>query len=213
MESVPLSPARESKELLRFITCGSVDDGKSTLIGRLLYRVGAPLRRPARDASIRLQAGGRRAASSTSRCSLDGLAAEREQGITIDVAYRYFTTLRRNFIVADTPGHEQFRATWSPAPRPPTAPSSSSTRATGWSRRRAVTVHRRALGLRHVAFAINKLDLVDYAEARFREIEGGYLRARRRDRAADVSCIPVSACAATTSSSAAPRRRGTTARR
>ena len=103
------APRRSDKSLLRFITCGSVDDGKSTLIGRLLYDIQAAVRRPARRAAKRLAAStARRAATSISRSCVDGLAAEREQGITIDVAYRFFSTDKRNFIVADTPGHEQY---------------------------------------------------------------------------------------------------------
>ena len=101
--------AHEEKSLLRFLTCGSVDDGKSTLIGRLLYDT----KRLFEDQLARAQADSRQvrhrpAATSISRCCVDGLEAEREQGITIDVAYRYFATDKRRFIVADTPGHEQY---------------------------------------------------------------------------------------------------------
>src|SRR5947209_13490575 len=100
--------AQERKDLLRFITCGSVDDGKSTLIGRLLYESELLFE----DQLAALEADSRRVGTQGEELDfallLDGLAAEREQGITIDVAYRYFSTDRRKFIVADTPGHEQY---------------------------------------------------------------------------------------------------------
>src|ERR1700739_4713696 len=100
--------AREQRGLLRFITCGSVDDGKSTTIGRLLYEAGLLLE----DQLAALQVDSRRLGTQPDQLDyallLDGLQAEREQGITIDVAYRYFQTARRKFIVADTPGHEQY---------------------------------------------------------------------------------------------------------
>ena len=110
----------EEKPLLRFITCGSVDDGKSTLIGRLLY----DSKRLFDDQLAALSADSRRHGTRGGEIDyallLDGLAAEREQGITIDVAYRYFDTERRQFIVADCPGHEQYTRTWPRAPPPPT---------------------------------------------------------------------------------------------
>src|ERR1043166_6239144 len=100
--------AHQQKSLLRFITCGSVDDGKSTLIGRLLYESKMIFE----DQIGALEADSRRVGSQGEKIDfallVDGLAAEREQGITIDVAYRYFSTGRRKFIVADTPGHEQY---------------------------------------------------------------------------------------------------------
>ncbi len=111
--------AEAGHSLLRFITCGSVDDGKSTLIGRLLYEAGAV----PDDAVAALEADsaaiGNAGGGLDYSLLVDGLLAEREQGITIDVAYRYFATPRRSFIVADTPGHEQYPATWRREPPAP----------------------------------------------------------------------------------------------
>ena len=121
--SRPTSRSHEHKSLLRFITCGSVDDGKSTLIGRLLYESQAGVRGPARRARGRLaRRSARRASELDFALLVDGLAAEREQGITIDVAYRFFSTEqaqvhRRRHARATS----STRATWSPAPRPPTS--------------------------------------------------------------------------------------------
>ena len=114
-------------DLLKFITCGSVDDGKSTLIGHLLYD--AKLIYADQEKALLLDSKvGSRGGAIDYSLLLDGLLAEREQGITIDVAYRYFTTDNRSFICADTPGHEETRATWPAVPRLPTSPSSSSMR-------------------------------------------------------------------------------------
>ena len=110
------------KSLLRFITCGSVDDGKSTLIGRLLYDTKTILD----DQMSALEADSKKVGTQGANIDfallVDGLAAERDQGITIDVAYRFFATERRKFIVADTPGTSSTRATWSPGPRQRTRP-------------------------------------------------------------------------------------------
>ena len=108
--------------LLRFLTCGSVDDGKSTLIGRLLYDTKAILV----DTLSAIERTSKKRGMDALDLSLptDGLQAEREQGITIDVAYRYFTTGTRKYIIADAPGTSSTRATWSPPRRPPTSPSS-----------------------------------------------------------------------------------------
>jgi sulfate adenylyltransferase subunit 1 (EFTu-like GTPase family) len=110
----------EDQTLLRFITCGSVDDGKSTLIGRLLYETKVLYDDQLSALEIESSAMGTQGSELDYALLLDGLVAEREQGITIDVAYRFFSTEHRKFIVADTPGHEQY-ATWSPAHQPPTA--------------------------------------------------------------------------------------------
>ena len=116
--------AHEDKSLLRFMTCGSVDDGKSTLIGRLLYESKVIFE----DQLSALEADSRKFGTQGDQVDLallvDGLAAEREQGITIDVAYRFFSTDRRKFVVADAPGHEQYThaATWSQRHRRPTSP-------------------------------------------------------------------------------------------
>ncbi len=184
----------EDKELLRFITCGGVDDGKSTLIGRLLYEPGLVLE----DQMAALRADSKRVGTQGDELDfallLDGLAAEREQGITIDVAYRYFTTARRNFIVADTPGHEQYTRNMVTG-----ASTADCAVLLVDARHGLVTQTRRhshivaLLGLRHVALAVNKLDLVDYSEERFREIEAEYLEFARGIGLPQVSCIPISA--------------------
>ena len=186
--------AGEDKELLRFITCGGVDDGKSTLIGRLLYEPGLVLE----DQMAALRADSKRVGTQGDELDfallLDGLAAEREQGITIDVAYRYFTTARRNFIVADTPGHEQYTRNMVTG-----ASTADCAVLLVDARHGLVTQTRRhshivaLLGLRHVALAVNKLDLVDFSEERFREIEAEYLEFARGIGLPQVSCVPISA--------------------
>lgn len=123
--------AHERKKLLRFITCGSVDDGKSTLIGRLRYESGLLFEDQLRTLEIDSRDVGTQGEDLDLALLLDGLQAEREQKITIDVAYRYFQTERRAFILADTPGHEQYTRKWSPARRARTAPCCCSTRARG----------------------------------------------------------------------------------
>jgi bifunctional enzyme CysN/CysC len=183
----------ERKQLLQFITCGSVDDGKSTLIGRLLYESGLLLE----DQLETLEAESQYSGSGGEldfALLLDGLAAEREQGITIDVAYRYFQTERRKFIIADTPGHEQYT-------RNMVTGASSADCAVllvdaihgvlTQTRRHSYLV--RLLDLRHVALAVNKLDLVDYSEERFSEIELDYQAFARQVGLPEVTCIPVSA--------------------
>ena len=161
--------------LLRFITCGSVDDGKSTLIGRLLYESGLILD----DQLAALEADSRRDGTVDGELDfallLDGLSAEREQGITIDVSHRYFSTPRRHFIVADTPGHEQYTRNMV------TGASTADCAVILLDARKGVLRQTRRhshlvalLGIRHVALAINKMDLVEHSEARFREIEAAY---------------------------------------
>ncbi len=186
--------ARERTGLLRFITCGSVDDGKSTLIGRLLYDskllYDDQLAALARD-SRRF---GTQGEALDFALLVDGLAAEREQAITIDVAYRFFATERRKYIVADTPGHEQYTRNMV------TGASTADAAVLLVDARKGVLTQTRRhgylvtlLGVRHVAVAINKMDLVDYAEQRFREIESQYRAFARRIGLEDVTCIPVSA--------------------
>ncbi|HMO29209.1 GTP-binding protein [Enterovirga sp.] len=161
--AVESSSARR-RDLLRFITCGSVDDGKSTLIGRLLHDSGHlfedQLEALARDSARMGTQGG----ALDLALALDGLAAEREQGITIDVAYRYFSTARRSFIVADTPGHEEY--TRNMATGASTADAAIllvdvRKGVTTQTRRHAVLVA--MLGIRHVALAVNKMDLAGFA--------------------------------------------------
>jgi bifunctional enzyme CysN/CysC len=163
------------KPLLRFIACGSVDDGKSTLIGRLLHDADAILEDQL--AALRAdstQAGGQSAPIDFALL-LDGLAAEREQGITIDVAYRYFSTPRRKFIVADAPGHEQYTRNMA------TGASTADLALVLVDARKGVLVQTRRhsyiaalLGIRQVVLAVNKMDLVDFSEARFAGIVAEY---------------------------------------
>ncbi len=166
----------ERKELLRFITCGSVDDGKSTLIGRLLYEAGLLFE----DQLDALEADSKLAGTQGDELDfallLDGLQAEREQGITIDVAYRYFQTRQRKFIVADTPGHEQYtRNMVTGASTADCAVLLLDARKGLLTQTRRHTFLVSLLGLRHVALVVNKLDLVDYSESRFAELETEYL--------------------------------------
>src|SRR5215813_7160590 len=160
---------------LRFFTCGSVDDGKSTLIGRLLYEQKlvfddhlAALKRDSRKL-------GGSGAEIDFALLLDGLEAEREQGITVDVAYRYFTTRRRSFVVADTPGHEQYTrnmATGASNAELAVLLVDARKGLLEQTRRHAAIVS--LLGIRHVVLAVNKIDLVDFSEARFLDIEAAF---------------------------------------
>ncbi|CAJ0775301.1 Sulfate adenylyltransferase subunit 1 [Ralstonia condita] len=187
--------------LLRFITAGSVDDGKSTLIGRLLYDSKAVL---TDQLQALANAKNKRTAGEQIDFSLltDGLEAEREQGITIDVAYRYFSTARRKFIIADTPGHEQY--TRNMVTGASTAHAAiiliDATRVTtvdGKTELLAQTKRHSAivklLELQHVIVAINKMDLVDYSETRFNEIRTAYDALATQLGLRDVRYVPVSA--------------------
>ena len=182
----------ERKSLLRFITCGSVDDGKSTLIGRLLYESKTIFedhwRTLARD-SARV---GTRQGQIDFALLVDGLAAEREQGITIDVAYRFFSTHRRKFIVADTPGHEQYTRNMV------TGASGADLAVVLVDARKGVLVQTRRhsflvslLGIRHVVLAVNKMDLVDFDEQRFNAIVDDYRAFATRIGLGDVTAIPL----------------------
>jgi bifunctional enzyme CysN/CysC len=183
----------EHKGLLRFITCGSVDDGKSTLIGRLLYEAELLFEDQLATLATDSKTVGTQGGELDFALLLDGLEAEREQGITIDVAYRYFETERRKFIVADTPGHEQYTRNMVTG-----ASSADCAVLLVDARKGALTQTRRhtylvsLLGLRHVALAVNKLDLVDYSQERFDEIAAEYRRFARELGIHDVTCIPTS---------------------
>ena len=198
--------ADDRKTLLRFITCGSVDDGKSTLIGRLLYESKLIFD----DQLAALEADSRRVGTQGGALDfallVDGLAAEREQGITIDVAYRFFTTERRKFIVADTPGHEQYTRNMV------TGASTADVAVILVDARKGVLTQTRRhtfivslLGIKHVVLAVNKLDLVGYDRGGVRPIAADY-----REFAAGLGTDRASRpsrsrrCAATTSSSRAP---------
>jgi bifunctional enzyme CysN/CysC len=191
---MPADPGRPPAGLLRFITCGSVDDGKSTLIGRLLFEAGIVLD----DHLAALEADSRRLGTQEGGLDfsllLDGLTAEREQKITIDVAYRYFATAARTFIVADTPGHEQYTRNMITG-----ASTADAALLLVDARKGLLTQTRRhshmvaLLGLRHVALAVNKMDLVDYAADVFAAIQEAYRAFAGQIGLADVVCIPVSA--------------------
>ncbi|CAJ4063028.1 sulfate adenylyltransferase subunit 1 [Burkholderia pseudomallei] len=191
----------EDLGVLRFITAGSVDDGKSTLIGRLLYDSKAVL---SDQLSALSRAKNKRTVGDEFDLALltDGLEAEREQGITIDVAYRYFATAKRKFIIADTPGHEQY--TRNMVTGASTAHAAiiliDATRVTfdagaaqllPQTKRHSAIV--KLLDLQHVIVAINKMDLVDYSETRFNEIRDAYVKLAQQLGLADVRFVPVSA--------------------
>lgn len=160
-----------SNGLLKFITCGSVDDGKSTLIGHILYD--AKLLYADQEKALQLDSKvGSRGGQIDYSLLLDGLMAEREQGITIDVAYRYFTTDRRSFIVADTPGHEEYTRNMA------VGASFAQLAVILIDSRQGVLVQTRRharicalMGIKHLVFAVNKMDLVDYSETVFRDVE------------------------------------------
>ncbi|HEX4023682.1 MAG TPA: sulfate adenylyltransferase subunit CysN [Steroidobacteraceae bacterium] len=186
--------AQADKDLLRFITCGSVDDGKSTLIGRLLYESRVLFE----DQLLALERDSRRLGTQGEELDfallVDGLAAEREQGITIDVAYRFFATEHRKYIVADTPGHEQYTRNMV------TGASTAELAVILIDARKGVLTQTRRhsylvslLGIRRVVLAINKMDLVDYAEPVFRRIEREYREFAARIGLTEITAIPVSA--------------------
>ncbi|MES1188672.1 MAG: sulfate adenylyltransferase subunit CysN [Myxococcales bacterium] len=185
---------RLQRGLLRFNTCGSVDDGKSTLIGRLLYESNALFDDQLATLEKDSKKVGTRGGELDYALLLDGLAAEREQGITIDVAYRYFATDKRNFIVADTPGHEQY--TRNMVTGASTADLSvilldASKGVLTQTRRHSFLVH--LLGVRHVVLAVNKMDLVGFAQERFQRIERDYGELAQKLGIAAVTCIPICA--------------------
>ncbi len=186
--------AQADKDLLRFITCGSVDDGKSTLIGRLLYESRVLFE----DQLAALERDSRRLGTQGGELDfallVDGLSAEREQGITIDVAYRFFATAHRKFIVADTPGHEQYTRNMV------TGASTAELAVILVDARKGVLTQTRRhsylvslLGIRRVVLAVNKMDLVDYAEPVFRRIEQDYRDFAGQIGLHDIVAIPLSA--------------------
>jgi len=171
-----------SGALLRLATAGSVDDGKSTLIGRLLYDAKALMADEVARAEVDLAH------------LIDGLRAEREQGITIDVAYRFFATPRRSFIVADTPGHVRYTRNMV------TGASTADAALVLVDARNGIVEQSRRhasiaslLGIRHLIACVNKMDLVDWEEDRFREIEAGFAAMAGRLGVEDARAIPLSA--------------------
>jgi len=190
----PYLRAQQYKGLLRFITCGSVDDGKSTLIGRLLYESKMLFE----DQLAQLEADSKKMGTQGDNLDfallVDGLAAEREQGITIDVAYRFFATDRRKFIVADTPGHEQYtRNMVTGASTADLAILLVDARYGVQTQTRRHSYLVKTLGIRRVVLAINKLDMVDYSREIYERIEAEYRDFARQIELADIVCIPMSA--------------------
>jgi bifunctional enzyme CysN/CysC len=187
-------PDGPTKGLLRFLTCGSVDDGKSTLIGRLLYDTKLIME----DQLAALERDSRKHGTTGDDIDfallVDGLEAEREQGITIDVAYRFFSTPRRSFIVADTPGHEQYTRNMA------TGASNSDAAIILIDARKGVLTQTRRhsyicslLGIRHIAVAVNKIDLVEFSGERFHHIVGDYFGFAQSLGFASITPIPLSA--------------------
>jgi bifunctional enzyme CysN/CysC len=183
----------QNKELLRFITCGSVDDGKSTLIGRLLY----DSKMIFEDQLAALEADSKKSGTQGQEIDfallVDGLAAEREQGITIDVAYRFFATEKRKFIVADTPGHEQYTRNMV------TGASTADAAIILVDARKGVLVQTRRhsylahlLGIRNVILAVNKMDLVDFSQEIFDEIVEDYRQFSSEIGIDSFTAIPIS---------------------
>ncbi len=184
----------ERKDLLRFITCGSVDDGKSTLIGRLLHDTKQLLDDQLAAVTRDSRRWGTQGAEIDLALLVDGLAAEREQGITIDVAYRFFATARRKFIVADTPGHEQYTRNMV------TGASTADAAVILIDAQRGVLTQTRRhsylawlFGIRHVVLAVNKMDLVDHSQARFEQIVENYREFASHIGMSSFTPIPMSA--------------------
>jgi bifunctional enzyme CysN/CysC len=178
---------------LRFITCGSVDDGKSTLIGRLLY----DSKMIFEDQLAQLEADSKKVGTQGQEIDfallVDGLAAEREQGITIDVAYRFFATEKRKFIVADTPGHEQYTRNMV------TGASTAELAVILIDARKGVLTQTRRhsylchlLGIKNIVLAVNKMDLVDYDQAIFDAIAADYTEFANSIGITEFTAIPIS---------------------
>ncbi|MDR5886693.1 sulfate adenylyltransferase subunit CysN [Vreelandella janggokensis] len=184
----------ENKDLLRFITCGSVDDGKSTLIGRLLHDSKMIFEDQLAAITKASKTSGTTGDNVDLALLVDGLQSEREQGITIDVAYRFFSTDKRKFIIADTPGHEQYTRNMA------TGASTASLAVILIDARHGVQTQTRRhsfiadlLGIQHLIVAINKMDLIDYSEQRFEEIKAEYQRVAEKLNAPDIQFVPMSA--------------------
>ncbi len=187
--------ADEKKDLLRLLTAGSVDDGKSTLIGRLLF----DSKKLYEDQLTALERDSKRVGNAGAgeidyALLLDGLKAEREEGITIDVAYRYFSTNQRKFIIADTPGHEQYTRNMI------TGGSTANLAIILVDARNGVVTQTRRhsflvslLGIKHIVLAVNKMDLVDFSEEVFNRIREEYLELTSQLGIDDVTCFPISA--------------------
>ena len=182
----------QPKSLLRFLTCGSVDDGKSTLIGRLLYDAGCVYDDHSAALAADSKTVGTRGGELDFALLVDGLSAEREQGITIDVAYRYFETERRKFIVADAPGHEQYtRNMVTGASTADLAILLIDARkgVLAQTRRHALLVH--LLGVRHVVLAVNKMDLVQWDETVFNSVSRSFSEVAQHIGLAALPCSTI----------------------
>ena len=189
-----MAPAEESRDLLRFLTCGSIDDGKSTLIERLLRDSERLFEDELDDVAALSRIWGTRGEDIDLALLVDGPQAEREQGITIDVAYRYFSTARRRFIVADTPGHEQYIHTMA------TGASTADLAVILVDARKGVLAQTRRhsfvaslLGIPHAVLAVNKMDLVDWDQRVFDAIVSRFRDHAEKLDFARVDAIPVSA--------------------
>ncbi|HET9147641.1 MAG TPA: GTP-binding protein, partial [Acetobacteraceae bacterium] len=186
--------ASAPRTLLRLLTCGSVDDGKSTLIGRLLHDTGNVPDDQAAALERDSKKFGTTGGAMDFALLVDGLEAEREQGITIDVAYRFMATPRRKFVIADTPGHEQYTRNMA------TGASNASLAILLVNARAGILTQTRRhaficnlLGIRHIVLAVNKIDLVDYDEARFAEIADEFAALAAGFSFTSVMPIPLSA--------------------
>lgn len=184
----------EQKEMLRFITCGSVDDGKSTLIGRLLFDSKMVYEDQLASLQVDSKKFGTTGGAFDPALLTDGLKAEREQGITIDVAYRYFSTTKRKFIIADTPGHEQYTRNMA------TGASTADLAILLIDARHGVAVQTRRhafiaslLGIKHVVCAINKMDLVDYSESTYDTIRKDFSAFAAKLDLPDIEFVPMAA--------------------
>jgi sulfate adenylyltransferase subunit 1 len=184
----------EKKDMLRFLTCGSVDDGKSTLIGRLLH----DSKMIFEDQLAAITKDSKKSGTTGEKVDLallvDGLQSEREQGITIDVAYRYFSTDKRKFIIADTPGHEQYtRNMVTGASNCDVGIILIDARAGVKTQTRRHSFLVSLLGLKHVVVAVNKMDLMDYSEEVYENIKKDYLAFSEQLNIPDIQFIPLSA--------------------
>jgi sulfate adenylyltransferase subunit 1 len=184
----------EKKDMLRFLTCGSVDDGKSTLIGRLLH----DSKMIFEDQLAAITKDSKKVGTTGDKVDLallvDGLQSEREQGITIDVAYRYYSTDKRKFIIADTPGHEQYtRNMVTGASNCDVAIILIDARSGVKTQTRRHSFLVSLLGIKHVIVAVNKMDLKDYSETVYEEIKADYLKFSKQLEITDIQFIPLSA--------------------
>ncbi|MFT5427108.1 MAG: bifunctional enzyme CysN/CysC, partial [Gammaproteobacteria bacterium] len=183
----------ENKSLLRFITCGSVDDGKSTLIGRLLYESKALFEDQLESVKADSKKWGTQGTDIDFALLVDGLAAEREQGITIDVAYRFFATDQRKFIVADTPGHEQYTRNMI------TGASTADVAVILIDARQGILTQTRRhsylvslMGIKNVVLAINKMDIINYSKETYLQIVEDYTEFGKQIGIENFTAIPVS---------------------